>query len=194
MNPNRTSAENGTAAASAGENPMFALRGALRQLAELLGRVSDAQYCAADAGAVAGTIGGHLRHSLDHFAAFVAGIEHGEIDYDRRQRGTPIETSRQAALQRIGELERDLCGLDPRRLSRGVRVRTMLSADGAAIESGSTLGRELAFVLSHTIHHNALLAALCAALRVATPARFGYAPATIAHLDGAACAPSPSSA
>jgi hypothetical protein len=50
------------------------------------------------------------------------------------------------------------------------------------------VGRELAFVLSHTVHHNALIAIMAQTLGVPVPARFGYAPSTIAYLEKAECA------
>ena len=42
----------------------------------------------------------------------------------------------------------------------------------------TSLGRELAFVVQHTIHHAALIAVLLDILGVRVPADFGYAPST----------------
>jgi uncharacterized damage-inducible protein DinB len=44
--------------------------------------------------------------------------------------------------------------------------------------SWSTHARELAFVISHTIHHCALMAVLLAVQGIPVPYRFGYAPST----------------
>ena len=52
----------------------------------------------------------------------------------------------------------------------------------------ATPGRELGFVLSHTVHHNALIAVIAAAVGAAVPPGFGYAPATVAHHRSRACA------
>lgn len=68
----------------------------------------------------------------------------------------------------------------------------MLSADGPTRAMRSTVARELLFVVSHTVHHNAIIGAIAALLGVRTPERFGYAPSTIAYLRRGACAPSPS--
>jgi len=57
---------------------------------------------------------------------------------------------------------------------------------GPAISFGTTPERELAFVLSHTIHHHAVLGIMARELGVQAPERFGYAPATITHLAPAA--------
>ena len=63
----------------------------------------------------------------------------------------------------------------------------MVSSCLPPTEVETTAGRELAFVLSHTIHHNALIDVMARTLGVPVPDRFGYAPSTIAHLEKAAC-------
>ncbi len=59
---------------------------------------------------------------------------------------------------------------------------------GVPVQVETTVGRELAFVLSHTIHHNALIGVMAAMLGVPVPDRFGYAPSTLVHLEKRACA------
>jgi hypothetical protein len=62
-----------------------------------------------------------------------------------------------------------------------------VSSAGPPVEVETTLGRELAFVLSHTVHHNALIDVIAKTLGVLVPDRFGYAPSTIAHLEKSEC-------
>jgi hypothetical protein len=50
-----------------------------------------------------------------------------------------------------------------------------------AFSTLSTLGRELLFVSSHTVHHFALVAHYCKTAGVDLGADFGKAPATMAH-------------
>ena len=45
--------------------------------------------------------------------------------------------------------------------------------------AASTLSRELQFLVSHTVHHDALIAAAARALGVATEPDFGIAPSTL---------------
>lgn len=60
-----------------------------------------------------------------------------------------------------------------------VAVTAMLADEGGSLTSWSTLGRELAFVLSHTIHHQAMIALLLEGLgRPVADERFGCAPST----------------
>lgn len=164
----------------------------LDELASVLRGVDDRQFVAAPVGVIAASIGQHVRHSLDHVAAFLAGAASGEFDYDQRERGTAIERDRAAALTAVAELRSRLDGLRDLDAARPVRVRALVLADGGTVCGDSCLAREAAFVVSHTVHHNALLRAICEMLGVSTPARFGYAPATLAFLDANACAPSQS--
>jgi uncharacterized damage-inducible protein DinB len=165
-----------------------ALVAVLRQLAEVVGALTDEQYRQKPVGAVSGSAGGHVRHCLDHVAALLAGAERGAVDYDQRQRGTDVETSRAAALDAIRDLERQLLAFPAYPEGRPLRLAVTVSCALPLVEVGTTLGRELVFVLSHTVHHNALIAVVAKTLGVPVPERFGYAPSTIAHLEKSACA------
>lgn len=174
-------------------SPFAVLAFSLQQLTELLAITSDAQYSRKPVGVIPSSLGGHVRHCLDHFEALCTGAITGVIDYDDRQRGTAVETDRIAALSAIQRIHLQIEALDESILTRTVRVPSIIAGDGTSIETRSSLGRELAFVLSHTVHHNALVAAICRTLGIPIPDRFGYAPATIAHLNESECALSPSS-
>jgi hypothetical protein len=134
------------------------------------------------------TIGAHVRHAIDHVRALVEGQSSGTIDYDHRQRGTPIETDPAAA---DAELARLIVGVDRLGLLPGdqrVTVVCVPTREGASASLSSTLGRELAFVLGHTIHHNATLRGMIVSLERPVPASFGYAPSTLAFQDARECA------
>ncbi|MCK6456392.1 MAG: DinB family protein [Phycisphaerae bacterium] len=174
------------------QDPVAPLIGMLRQLDKLLAATSNGQYVQKPVGVVPSSLGGHIRHCLDHVEALLVGTDTGEINYDHRERGTAVETDRLAARVVIRDLEERLASLDRRIIGRSVLVTAMVSGDRTYLRATSTVGRELLFVLSHTIHHDALLAAMCRTLGIPIPDRFGYAPATIAHLEEAECAPSAS--
>jgi uncharacterized damage-inducible protein DinB len=159
----------------------------LRQLADVIRAMTDEQYRRMPVGVVSSNVGGHVRHCLDHVEALLAGIEEGELTYDHRRRGTEVETSRDAALAVIRRQERQLFAFPPHPERRPLRLSAMVSSSLPPTEVETTVGRELAFVLSHTVHHNALIAVMALTLGVPVPDRFGYAPSTIAHLERAAC-------
>lgn len=154
----------------------------LRQLRDLLCVMTDEQYRARPAG-LPGSVGGHVRHCLDHVTALLGAAASGALDYDSRQRGTDVETSRAAALDAIGRQTRQLLDFPAGAEGRPLRLSVLVSTDATPVVVETSVGREMAFVLSHTIHHNALIGVLAAALGVTPPERFGYAPSTIAHLE-----------
>jgi uncharacterized damage-inducible protein DinB len=159
----------------------------LRQLAEVVGVMTDEQYRRKPVGGVSSSVGGHVRHCLDHVDALLAGVERGEVDYDLRRRGTEVEASRQAALDAIARQERQLLALPPRSERRPLRMSSLVSPALPPAEVQTTVGRELVALLSHTVHHNALIAVMARTLGVPVPDWFGYAPSTIAHREKAAC-------
>jgi uncharacterized damage-inducible protein DinB len=60
-----------------------------------------------------------------------------------------------------------------------VNVRSQIDAGGQSVWAGSTVARELAFVISHTVHHSAAIALLATRMGPCRlPARFGLAPST----------------
>ncbi len=173
--------------------PFDALADGLRELAEFVSSVGDGDYNRKSDLAGGATIGGHVRHCFDHAVLLVAGIEGGLVDYDRRERGTDVERCPHEAFDAIQRLEARIRELPVRILDRKVRVRGLVDPRMPAVEFSSTVGRELMFVISHTIHHNAMIAAAARRMGVSLPLDFGLAPATIAYRDRMACAPSPSS-
>jgi uncharacterized damage-inducible protein DinB len=122
-----------------------------------------------------------VRHCLDHVSALLAADASSTLSYDHRRRGTAIETDPSAALQQILRLKAALERWSARSLDEPIRVSSMIDPSGASLAGWSTLGRELAFVLSHTIHHQATIAAVLALHGVEPPPGFGYAPSTPRH-------------
>jgi hypothetical protein len=160
----------------------------LHQLRDVLRTTSDEQYVTKPVGVVNSSMGGHVRHCLDHVDALLGGAIVGAISYDDRQRGTAVETKRSEAIEAIEQQVRDLEDLRGLPLDYPVTLRVLLAAAGPAVNVETTVGREFAFVLSHTVHHNALIAVIAKLLGVQVPERFGYAPSTLAYLEHRRCA------
>ena len=126
-----------------------------------------------------GAIGDHVRHVLDHVAALAGTPPSLPLSYDHRTRGTAVEWNPGAALREMMRLDAALERWSTWSLAEPIAVTTMLADDGRSVTSWSTLGRELAFVLSHTIHHQAMIALLLEGLgRQMADGRFGVAPST----------------
>lgn len=157
-----------------------ALQAQLRALGSIVENMPDDLFTA-KGGRASGSIGEHVRHSLDHARALLSLGDGEELTYDARLRGTPVETSAGVAAQAILGTCRDLDALTAVPLDRPIRLCLIEEAGRSAPEVMSTLGRELAFVVQHTIHHCALIALLLERRGIPTPARFGYAPSTPAR-------------
>lgn len=151
----------------------------LDQCAGFLTPIERQAYTTPSPGMFGGTIGQHVRHSLDHFAAALTALDGETIDYDHRERGTSIETDPQAALRQIWAMRERLAELGQAELRRRVRIRVMLTAGGDETELDSTLERELAFAAHHAIHHHAMIAAISVEMKRPVPAGFGKAPSTL---------------
>ena len=158
--------------------PSWVLWRLLDELESLLSAMSPDVYCARFATDVSGSIGEHVRHCLDHVSALLAANLSTALSYDRRHRGTDVETDPTAALRQILQLKRALDAWSTRSLDEAIRVTSTISPSGDAVSSWSTLARELAFVVSHTIHHQAIIGILLAIHSHAVPERFGHSPST----------------
>lgn len=154
----------------------------LAQAVEVLRRMDDETYAHGGASPGVSAIGVHFRHVLDHYRSFLMGLAIDEIDYDARHRHVPLETDRQLAIETALGFATDLGRLTNDLASRPVRVstRSVAGADGAADWSQSSLKRELQFLVSHTVHHYALIKELLRRTGFDAGTEFGVAPSTIA--------------
>lgn len=158
--------------------PSWALWRLLDELGSLLIEVAPDVYTARLAAATSGTIGQHVRHCLDHVSALLAADASTTLSYDRRRRGTAGETDPVEALHHVLRLKGALDAWSMRPLDEPIRVTSIVSTSGDAVTGWSTLARELAFVVSHTIHHQAIIAVLLATQGQTVPDRFGCSPST----------------
>jgi hypothetical protein len=129
-----------------------------------------------------GLVGSHLRHVIEHYEALLFPTHAGTVDYDARPRDADLETSPHVARSRVQALLRALTTTSAAGFAEPLHVQGQGGIEGEChYRMTSSLGRELAFVASHTIHHFALLAAHCQQQGIPTPEGFGKAPATRAH-------------
>ncbi|MEM9419043.1 MAG: DinB family protein [Planctomycetota bacterium] len=157
------------------------LRQVLDQLFRLVEQLDETAYTTQPVTTYGGSIGGHVRHCLDHVNALLCGTQGQLIDYEARERGTDIETTPASACSELQRLDAALSAL-PQDIG-GLEVTTsiLLTPAGPALKAPSSVARELAFVLSHTIHHNAMIGGMAKALGRDVPADFGMAPGTLEH-------------
>ena len=128
------------------------------------------------------SIGQHYRHVLDHFICLADGIAAGTIDYDRRSRNRELETSRDSARESTVQLSRLFGSLSERQILAGYKVLYSVGySSDEAQEIDTVLAREIAFCVSHAIHHFAIIRLVCAHFYIELPEEFGVAPSTLKY-------------
>jgi hypothetical protein len=156
----------------------------LAQGHELLDRMDDGLYTADVVPLSARAVGCHFRHCLDFYDRLLTGVATGRVDYDARSRRQRIETDREFAMQEIQRLQEGiqaLAGCEPE-LSLEVNLDNALAGTGDTAWSHSTLLRELQALVSHTVHHYALIGLLLKAQSFEPGEEFGVAPSTLEYL------------
>lgn len=154
---------------------------ALQQGGRLLQSIDDVVYQRRVEGVFKGSIGAHVRHNLDHYRLFLEGLDSGHIDYEARQRNTAIEVNREAALTGIVHVCKQMLELSDIQNPLQLQIRSNTGNESAWAQT--SVSRELDFLLSHTIHHYALVAVMCRLENVAIEEDFGLAPSTLRYLD-----------
>jgi uncharacterized damage-inducible protein DinB len=153
----------------------------LEQTANLLDGLSPQIYKHVHAHGLGGSVGGHTRHCVEFYQVFLTGLLSGRIDYDARSRDLLIETDVDHAINALRETAAKL-----RQVSAGhsllTRLQVIENQTLSELEwSDSSVGRELRFLSSHTIHHCALIAILLRLSGHPMPESFGVAPSTLRY-------------
>ena len=152
----------------------------LGQALSLLDLLDDAQYASPRGNW--SPVGAQLRHVIEHYQSFVAGLPARAIDYDARPRDAAVEASRNRAAAVLRELIVQLSTIEALPLETPVQVKMECDPEAAAPNwAASSVGRELQFLVSHSIHHYALIKLLVAGDGIGLDADFGLAPSTLSH-------------
>ncbi|RME73444.1 MAG: DinB family protein [Verrucomicrobia bacterium] len=159
------------------EDNVAMLAQAVRLVAPMPATLFDAKSPAS----LGASIGGHLRHVIDHYRCFLRGAETGAIDYDARERSPAIESDPEVAVAALREVSDELGQLAVEVLDAAARVRMDTGGAEERPWTRSSVRRELQFLLSHTVHHFALIAMICRARGHAVEPEFGVAPSTLRY-------------
>ncbi len=129
------------------------------------------------------TIGEHVRHILEFYVCLFRGTG-DQVCYDDRERNHRIENDRNFALTVIDNL---IVKLQEVKQDRSLSLKADYSFNGSdALMLSTSLYRELAYCLEHSVHHQALIKV---AIRFVSEnpligKDFGVAPSTIRHQKG----------
>jgi len=155
----------------------------LQQGIDLLSSITDDQYALNNGKHFKSGVGKHFRHIIDHYLSLV-NREDNRVDYDDRKRDTRLESDRTVAIGKMQFLVKQLNHLleNPDVLDNQVTVK---SNEGAGEEdaawSDSSIRRELQFLISHTVHHYALIAIILKTIGFNPSEKFGVAPSTLKY-------------
>lgn len=158
----------------------------LEQGLAVISRVGAELYSAALPHFSRGGVGTHFRHILDHYDAFLSGLAEGRVDYDRRERDELTECDPTRALDRLRSVITGLRRIDHKSRERALSV-AMDSGEREKNEDGWTatsVGRELQYLLAHTVHHYALIGAMLRSAGADPGPDFGVAPSTLRYERG----------
>ncbi len=154
----------------------------LQQGILLLNRHDQRTFNATDPASYGSGIGAHFRHVLDHYRSFLEGVTVGLIDYDNRERDTDEERDLGVALESLAALAARVEAAEVD-VEASVRVKVRASLEGEDLHSQSSFGRELQFLVSHTVHHYALIAIASRMQGIFPDESFGVAPSTLKFLN-----------
>jgi len=154
----------------------------LGQAKRLLQVIADQDYADPVGDLFDATMGQHLRHCLDHYASFLSGVPGEEVNYDHRDRSPQLECSTECALAEVERLEKGLHTHGEADLQARVSVKMDCGGEGGDWHH-STLGRELQFLVSHTVHHFAMINGMCRQRGLSMEDGFGIAPSTLRHRE-----------
>lgn len=154
----------------------------LQQGIELLNELSPELYRKKCANVFGSSIGGHFRHNIDHYLAFRDGFAGKRVDYDARLRNASIEEDPVVAQDTLLQMGTFFEKVTLEDLDMPMEIS--MDDGGDSTWSRSSLRRELQFLLSHTIHHYALVVAIATQNGHGEfPDGFGVAPSTLHHRE-----------
>jgi len=153
----------------------------LKQGVELIEHIGDGLYANARPPFVNHGIGSHFRHCIDFYNSFLSSLETGRINYLHRKRDPLVEVNPSLAVFEIDAIIEKLGCLSPNDMQRPVQVILEDSSGPlcASSWSCSSMMRELQSLLSHTIHHYAIIALALRLQGFEPSADFGVAPSTL---------------
>ena len=155
----------------------------IQQGIDLLEDITDELYTSENGEYNKSGIGRHFRHIIEHYFSMINGYT-GKVDYDARERDLRLEKDRKWMIQSMRGVIDSLEKLidEPALLNNEVEVR---SNEGIGEEDSpmsiSTVRRELQFLVSHTVHHYALIGLILKTMGYSPDPSFGVAPSTLRH-------------
>ena len=154
----------------------------LRSGLDVILSIPAALYRADHDRATNGGVGRHFRHIIEFYQRLLQS-EGSMVDYESRPRDPRVERDPVYASSVVNQVIRALDALRAE-AADGLRtvVTEVLDDGGMPVRTPSSVGRELAVLASHTVHHYAIIALLLRGTGAELPEHFGVAPSTLRYL------------
>jgi len=153
----------------------------LEEIKELLAQVSPELYKKSNPLLSDATIGQHFRHILEFYVCLKTGYKTGAICYDERERNLLIENNLDFAVETINDISTFLNSV---KSDATLNLKANYSAsEEDAVFIPSSLYRELAYALDHTIHHLAIIKIGLSTENIDFGSGFGVASSTLRYRE-----------
>jgi uncharacterized damage-inducible protein DinB len=155
----------------------------LEQGISLLSSITDDQYSFNNGKYFRSGIGRHFRHIIEHYTSLINGYTE-KINYDLRDRDLKLETNRKLAISKLRNIIDSVEFFESNFELIDKKIEVKSNEGSGKLDtpwSVSTVRRELQFLISHTVHHYALIALILKTMDVVVPEGFGVAPSTLKH-------------
>ena len=155
----------------------------LEQGISLLLSITDDQYSFNNGKYFKSGIGRHFRHIIEHYLSLINGYT-DKVNYDDRERDLKLETNRKFAISMMRTIidSIEVFGDKSDLIEKQIEVMSNEGGgEGDSPWSVSSIRRELQFLVSHTVHHYALISLILKTVDVSVPEDFGIAPSTLKH-------------
>lgn len=156
-----------------------------QQMIQILQRIDQTAYQQAVDIYDGSTVGKHFRHVFDFYHCLIKGLAQGKVDYSDRTRNLQIEREPHTAAHHFNNALHQMNDLQ---MEASIQVLSDFSDNDQTerISYASTVGRELAFIYDHAVHH---LAIIKMGIKIINPnfqlaQNFGVAPSTIKFTQG----------
>ncbi len=151
----------------------------LNSIDETINKLNDRQYTESMEILSDATIGQHVRHMLEFYEAIGNAIKSTEVNYDARKRSLDLETSVKRASDTIQGFKKNMLNYSE---DKKIEMKGNYSINDIDASTISTsLSRELAYTMDHSIHHLAIIKNALILQGVKIDKNFGVAPSTIRY-------------
>jgi hypothetical protein len=153
----------------------------LSQLNDLVTQISEEDYAKPSEALSQGTIGQHLRHTLEFFVCFEMGFGQGVINYDKRGHDKIIERDKFVALAALDRIAAFIQSLNENKRLKLEVGYDLTHEEFICIDTNAT--RELVYNIEHAVHHMAIMKIGIREIAsyIKLPLDFGIAASTIRY-------------